>query len=228
MVFYQTIAHQCGYLPNRNSVNIIVDPKIEITTKIYGALVDCGFRRNGKNFYRPNCPQCDQCIATRINVKEFNPNRSQKRTLKLNQDVNTRITRACFKEEHFQLYKTYLEIRHSESPMSQSTIEDYKHFIIGNWFDTRFLEIHKSNKLICMVVFDVLPQGISAVYSFYNPNYKKRSLGTLAILKLIEETINNRLSYLYLGYWIQECDKMNYKIDFKPIQGYKNKVWQDL
>ncbi len=228
MDFYQTPAHQCGYLPDRYSVNIIADPNKELSSEIYSTLIDYGFRRNGKHLYRPQCPHCSACVPTRILVNNFMPNRSQQRTIRVNQDLKIKLTGSNYLEEHFELYKKYLVTRHTDSPMSLSTVDDYKDFIIGNWPNTHFLEFRLDKKLICVAVFDSLPQGLSAVYSFYDPSYEKRSLGTYAILKLIEETRNRKLSMLYLGYWIKECNKMSYKINFKPIQGYINKSWQDL
>lgn len=228
MDFYQTPVHQCGYLPDRYSVNIIADPNKELSSEIYSTLIDYGFRRNGKHLYRPQCPHCSACVPTRILVNNFMPNRSQQRTIRVNQDLKIKLTGNNYLEEHFELYKKYLVIRHTDSPMSLSTVDDYKDFIIGNWSNTHFLEFRLDKKLICVAVFDPLPQGLSAVYSFYDPSYEKRSLGTYAILRLIEEALNRKLSTLYLGYWIKECNKMSYKINFKPIQGYINKSWQDL
>ncbi len=216
MDFYQTPAHQCGYLPDRYSVNIVTDPNKEITNKIYSTLIDYGFRRNGKHLYRPQCPHYSACVPTRVCVNTFKPNRSQSRTLRLNQDLIVNIVNNSYLEEHFKLYKSYLEARHTESPMSLSTVDDYKDFIIGNWSNTGFIEFRLAEKLICVAVFDFLPQGLSAVYSFYDPYYEKRSLGTFAILKLIEQTQNRNLSNLYLGYWIKECNKISYKKILNP------------
>ena len=228
MDFYQTPVHQCGYVPDRYSVNIIADPNKELSSEVYSTLINYGFRRNGKHLYRPQCPHCSACVPTRIHVDSFKPSRSQQRTIRLNQDLKFKLIGNNYLEEHFELYKKYLIARHTDSPMSLSTVDDYKDFIIGNWSNTHFLEIRFDKKLICVAVFDLLPQGLSAVYSFYDPSYEKRSLGTYAILKLIEETRNRKLSMLYLGYWIKECNKMSYKINFKPIQGYINKSWQEL
>ena len=228
MEFYQTPAHLCGYLPNRYSVNIIADPNKELSSEIYSTLIDYGFRRNGKHLYRPQCPHCSACVPTRVCVNDFKPNRSQQRTIRINQDLNIKLVSNNFVEEHYELYKKYLVTRHTDSPMTLSTVEDYKDFIIGSWSNTHFLEMRIDEKLICVAVFDLIPQGLSAVYSFYDPGYGKRSLGTFAILKLIEEAQNRKLPNLYLGYWIKECNKMSYKVNFKPIQGYINKSWQNL
>ncbi len=228
MDFYKTPAHRCGYLPNRYSVNIFADPNIQITTRTYSWLIDYGFRRNGNHLYRPQCPHCSACVPTRVCVNKFKPNRSQQRTLRLNQDVTAQVLPKDFYKEHYDLYKKYLHARHTDSPMDQSTIDDYREFILGTWSNTKFLEFRLNKKLICVGVFDVLPQGLSAVYSFYDINFSKRGLGTLAILKLIEEAAIRKLPYLYLGYWIKACDKMSYKTNFKPIQGYVNNNWQQL
>ena len=226
MDFYQTPIHPCGYLANHYSVNIFADPNVELSTRTYSWLIDHGFRRNGNHLYRPHCPNCKACIPTRVSVSQFTPSRSQKRTLARNQDLHVQIVTKQFKQEHFDLYKRYLEDRHHESPMTSSTQQDYEEFIIGSWSDTKFLEFRLDTKLICVAVFDVLPQGLSAAYTYYDVTYQNRSLGTLAILKLIEHAQLQKLNYVYLGYWIKECQKMSYKTNFAPTEGFINKNWQ--
>jgi len=226
MDFYQTPAHLCGYLPDRYSTNIFADPNVEISTKTYSWLIDYGFRRNGHHLYRPQCPDCSACVPTRVRAKDFKPNRSQQRTLKHNIDLSTHIFQREFKQEHFNLYQQYLQDRHSDSPMTSSTQQDYEEFILGSWSDTQFLEFRLENRLICVAVMDLLPQGISAAYTFYDAAFKSRSLGTLAILKLVEQANAQSLEFVYLGYWIKECQKMSYKVNFKPTEGYINNKWQ--
>ena len=228
MDFYQTPAHPCGYLPNRFSVNIFADPNIEFTTRTYSRLIDYGFRRNGKQLYRPQCPHCSACVPTRVCVNEFKPSRSQQRTLRMNQDLEVRTQPGNFYQEHYNLYTQYICSRHIDSPMGQSTEEDYKTFILGTWSNTKFLEFYLNKKLVSTAVFDVLPQGLSAVYCYYDVDYSRRGLGNLAILKLIEKAADTKLPYLYLGYWIKECQKMSYKNKFRPIEGYINNTWQLL
>jgi len=228
MDFYQTPIHPCGYLANRYSVNILADPNQEISTQTYSWLIDYGFRRNGKHLYRPQCPECTACIPTRVCVNEFKSNRSQKRTLKLNQDLEICTVENNFQQEHFDLYLKYLQSRHSDGPMSQSTQKDYEEFILGSWSETSLLEFRLDKKLVSVAAFDTLPQGLSAAYTFYDTEYEKRGLGTLAILQLIQRTTELKLPYLYLGYWIEESQKMNYKINFKPVEGYVDKHWQKI
>lgn len=228
MDFYQTPMHPCGYLPNRYSINIFADPNSEISTQTYSWLIDYGFRRNGSHLYRPQCPECSACVPTRVCAKEFQPSRSQKRCIKLNQELELYEVKNDFKQEHFDLYTKYLQSRHSNGPMSQSTRKDYEEFILGTWSDTTLLEFRLDKKLISVAVFDVLPQGLSAVYTFFDTEYEKRSLGTLAILQLIQRTKELKLPYLYLGYWIEESHKMSYKVNFKPTEGYSNRHWQKL
>ena len=226
MDFYQTPIHPCGYLPNRYSINIFADPNTEISTRTYSWLIDHGFRRNGSHLYRPHCPDCKACIATRVAVNQFTPSRSQKRTLKRNQDLEVQVVKKKFIQEHFDLYKQYLEDRHNESPMASSTQQDYEEFILGSWSETAFMEFRFEKKLICVAVYDTLPQGLSAAYTYFDATYQNRSLGTLAILKLIEQAQSQNLEYVYLGYWIKECKKMSYKTNFAPTQGLINKQWQ--
>ncbi len=228
MDFYQTPAHACGYLPDRFSINIYADPNIEMCTDTYSWLIDHGFRRNGKFLYRPQCPTCKACVPTRVPVNSFKPNRSQQRTLQANQDLTLQMLSNEYLDEHFELYKEYLISRHADSPMGESNVNDYCEFILGSWSDTKLLEFRLEGKIICMAAFDVLPQGLSAVYTFYDANLAKRGLGTLAILKLIEQAREMNLPYLYLGYWIEECQKMSYKNNFKPTEGFINKKWKIL
>jgi arginine-tRNA-protein transferase len=167
-------------------------------------------------------------VPTRVCIDEFKPSRSQKRSLKLNQDLEICKVQNVFKQEHFDLYTKYLQSRHSDGPMSQSTKNEYEEFILGTWSDTYLLEFRLDKKLISVAVFDILPQGLSAVYTFYDTENQKRGLGTLAILHLIQRTQELKLPYLYLGYWIKASQKMSYKVNFKPIEGYVYKNWQKL
>ena len=226
MDFYQTPVHPCGYLPNRYSINIFADPSTEISTRTYSWLIDHGFRRNGSHLYRPQCPSCKACIPTRVRVNDFKISRSQIRTLKRNQDLSVQIIEKQFIQEHFDLYLKYLQNRHDESPMASSSQYDYEEFILGTWSETKFMEFRLDCKLLSVAVFDCLPQGLSAAYTYFDTAFQNRSLGTLAILKLIESAKSQQLDYVYLGYWIEECQKMNYKIGFKPIEGFINKSWQ--
>jgi arginine-tRNA-protein transferase len=228
MDFYQTPIHPCGYLSDQYSLNIFADPNEEISTQTYSWLIDYGFRRNGSHLYRPQCPECSACVPTRVRVDEFKPNRSQKRSLKDNQDLEVVRVENSFKQEHFDLYTKYLQSRHINSPMSEPAQKDYEDFILGTWSETCLLEFRLDKKLISVAVFDALPQGLSAVYTFYDTAYNKRGLGTLAILQLIQRAKEIKLSYLYLGYWIEASQKMNYKANFKPIEGYLGKTWQTL
>jgi len=226
MDFYQTPIHPCGYLDNHYSVNIFADPNAELSTQTYSWLIDYGFRRNGLHLYRPQCPDCKACVPTRVCIDKFTPRRSHKRNLKLNQDLETHEVSNDFRQEHYDLYTQYINSRHQNSPMSESSEKDYQDFILGAWSDTCLLEFRLDKKLISVAVFDVLPQGLSAVYTYYDTAYEKRGLGTLAILKLTQQASQLKLPYVYLGYWIKECQKMSYKVNFKPIEGYLDKTWQ--
>ena len=226
MDFYQTPAHACGYLPDRFSMNIYADPNLEMSTTTYAWLIDHGFRRNGKYLYRPQCPSCKACVPTRVPVNKFKPNRSQQRTLQTNQDLTLQLLSNEYSDEHFELYKEYLIARHADSPMGESGVNDYCEFILGSWSKTKLLEFRLQGKIICMAAFDELPQGLSAVYTFYNASFSKRGLGTLAILKLIQLAKQMDLPYVYLGYWIKACKKMSYKNNFKPTEGYINNKWE--
>ena len=223
---YITTESICSYYADRMSSNLVPDPELALNMPIYNQLIQHGFRRSGAHCYRPHCKNCQACIACRLAVNNFVSSRSQRRCLKNNQDLKVASVRAVFNDEYFELYRRYLNSRHTDGSMANPCEEDFKQFLYCDWSDTRFLEFRLNKKLVAVAVSDMVSDGLSAVYSFFEPKMKSRSLGTYCILKQIDYAKELGLSYIYLGYWIKNHNKMHYKINFKPLQLYTDEQWQ--
>lgn len=227
--FYQDArSHACSYLPERYAQNMYPDPNHPMNIRIYNQLIQHGFRRSGNHVYRPHCLQCQACIPVRINVNQFSASRSQRRCLKRNEQLTVIEKEAIFNDEHFELYQRYLAARHANGGMDNPTEESFSHFLTSYWCDTQFIEFRDQGKLIAVAVTDFLDDGLSAFYTFFDPDYQQASLGTFAILKQIELAKSLHLSSLYLGYWIADCQKMSYKQDFSALEAYQDQCWQAL
>ena len=223
---YITAESPCSYFTDRMSSNLVPNPELQLNMPIYNLLIQHGFRRSGKHCYRPHCESCQSCIACRLAVNEFVSNRSQRRCLKNNQDLKLTAVSANFSEEYFALYRRYLNSRHFEGSMANPAEEDFKQFLYCDWSNTRFLEFRLNRQLVAVAVSDIVSDGISAVYSFFEPEMKNRSLGTYCILKQIDYTKEQALNYVYLGYWIENHNKMHYKNNYKPLQLYLDEQWK--
>jgi len=223
---YITAEHECGYYEDRLTSNLIPDPQVEMTRNLYNLLLSKGFRRSGSFVYRPHCKSCDACVPCRINVNDFKPGRNLRRCLKKNTDLTTRIVKAGFKEEYFSLYRDYLNARHEDGSMADPTQEDFTSFLLNDWETTVFIESRLNDQLLCVAVVDFLPVGPSAVYTFFDPQHHKRSLGSFAILQQIWLSRLYELPHLYLGYWIDGHPKMDYKRNFSGLETYHNSSWQ--
>ncbi len=226
---FRTAEHPCSYLHGLEAGTLFIDPEAEKRPALYQSLLDMGFRRSGGDIYRPDCQSCKSCISVRIPVERFSPRRSQRRVWNLHQnnlDVTTMT--AGFHPEHFELYSKYINSRHPEGEMANPTEDDYRRFLIAPWCNARFIEFRADGKLISVAVIDILPQGVSAVYTFFDPEMSALSPGVLAILWQIEETRRFGLPWLYLGYWVKGCQKMEYKQDYRPMQVYSEGVWKEF
>ncbi|MDT8370466.1 MAG: arginyltransferase [Gammaproteobacteria bacterium] len=229
LTFYQDAnPHVCSYLADQMAQNIYPDPQIRMTNQLYSQLIQHGFRRSGDMSYRPHCPTCQRCVPVRINVNQFQANRSQRRCLKQNQHLTITHTPARFSEAHYQLYCDYLATRHLVCGMDDPTQDNYRNFLISHWCETSFIEFREHEKLVAVAVTDHVHDGLSAFYTFFDPNLSKQSLGTFAILQQLSIAKSQNLSWLYLGYWIEECQKMRYKQCFSALEGYIDQRWQPL
>ena len=223
---YITTASPCSYFDSRMSSNLVPDPQLHLNMPIYNQLIQHGFRRSGSHCYRPHCNSCQACVACRLHVDSFTSSRSQRRCLKSNMDLTMRAVEAEFTDEYFDLYKRYLNSRHIDGSMSNPVEDDFRQFLFCDWCSTQFIEFRQNEKLVAVAVTDMVSDGASAVYSFFDPGMKNRSLGTFCILKQIEYAKSQQLDHVYLGYWINNHDKMHYKQNFKPLQLYIDEQWQ--
>lgn len=228
LALYLTGEHACSYLPGRVARTLFVDPTAQIDSATYQVLVDQGFRRSGSHVYRPACRGCSACVPVRVPVADFVPDRSQRRNWRRNRNALTWIdVPAAFDPTHFQLYRRYLRARHAEGSMADDASEEsYRRFLVERWGgSTRFIELRQGEALVGLAVTDVLERGLSAVYTFFDPIHSKRSPGTFAILTQIEAARRLGLTYLYLGYWLRDSPKMQYKERFRPIEAWDGERW---
>lgn len=225
---FATQAHPCSYLEGQEATTVFVDPEAAIDIHVYSQLSLLGFRRSGAHLYRPQCSTCQACMSCRIPVALFKPNRSQKRCWRRNQDIDLRIVNSINTLEHYNLYSRYIEGRHQDGDMYPPSETQYKAFLTSEWGATQFIEFRLQERLIGISVCDKLEDGLSAVYTFYDPDLQERSLGKFAILAQIEMANQLHLPYVYLGYWIKQCDKMNYKTDYRPLELLINRRWMRL
>lgn len=223
--YFLSVPQRCVYLPSRTAQMMFLPTDLPLSMTTYSHLVSQGFRRSGCLVYRPRCPACQACIPVRIPVDRFCPDRSQRRSRKRNQDLEVIARTPAFRMEHYKLYLRYLNARHPEGDMAEATPDDYLNFLTCHWCKTQFYEFRLQGKPVMVAVVDVLSDGLSAVYTFFDPDHAKRGLGTYAVLWQIEAAKRMGLSWLYLGYWIADCRKMAYKIKFRPQQWYLS-TWQ--
>ena len=222
---YLSAPHECSYLPDRQSSTLFADPDQPMDMATYEDLLHYGFRRSGSLVYAPNCPYCSACQSVRVPVEKFCANRSQRRALQKNSDLTISRRTARFQQEHYELYRQYIHARHSGSSMENPSPDDYLNFLSSDWSETYFYEFRKQEKLVAVAVADQLSNGLSAVYTFYDPDESQRSLGKFAILKLIADTRERGMKWFYLGYWIDGCQKMQYKIEYQPTEIFFNARW---
>lgn len=225
---YLSAPHACPYLPDRIATTLMIDPAFPVDTRLYGVLLQQGFRRSGDLFYRPHCRQCRQCVSVRIPVREFRPNRAQRRVLRRNADIEARRLAPCFRSEHFALYRHYQAKRHPHGSMDDPNPDKYRAFLVDSQVASEFIELRVAGHLLAVAVLDRMNDGLSAIYTYYEPDAAARSLGTFAVLWQIDYARRLGLDYLYLGYWIADCSKMRYKTNFEPLEGFEHGTWRQV
>ncbi len=242
--FYATAPYPCSYLPGKTARSQVATPSHLIHADLYGELVNAGFRRSGLYTYRPYCDECNACTATRIPVKEFLPNRSQKRSWKKHAGLDIRILNLGYQEEHYQLYQHYQHVRHASDDhdedqhpnqdQDQDSQDQYMQFLLQSRVNSRIIEFRdgpndsQPGRLRMISMIDILDQGISSVYTFFDTSNTSASYGSFSILWQIQQALDLDLPYLYLGYYIQESKKMSYKAKFQPIEGLRDGHWQTI
>lgn len=223
-----THPHDCSYLADEKATTYFVDPEQAMSGGLYEHLSSLGFRRSGNHVYRPQCANCQACIPARVPVQLFTPNRQQKRCLKRNSEIEFIEVETIDTDEHYQLYETYIAERHRDGDMFPATPEQFKGFLSKEWNITHYFELRLNGTLVGVVVSDQLSNAFSAVYTYFDPSLANRSLGTLGVLLQIERAKALNFQYLYLGYWIKNSPKMNYKSQFQPLEILLPEGWQLL
>ncbi len=225
--FYVTAPYACGYLPNQLSQSLIATPQHLVNGLQYSELIKLGFRRSGQFVYRPHCEGCRACISVRLPVAEFQASRSQKRAFKQHQSLEVLINRPNFDESQFNLYQSYQTSRHQGAEKDEGA-DQYLDFLIQSNVDSLSVSFLLNGQLKIVSIVDIVEDGISAVYTFYDTQDTQASYGTYSILWLIEWCKQLGLPYLYLGYWIQDSPKMAYKRNFMPQEALMNGQWQRI
>lgn len=224
--FYLTAAYPCSYLADRQARSQVAAPGGRVDTAVYSELVRLGFRRSGHHVYRPRCDTCRACTPVRLRVDEFRPKRSQRRCDARNADLQFRLKPLEFDETHYQLYRRYQQARHPGAGMDQDDRDQYAGFLLQSSVDSALMEFSLDGKPVMVALIDRLLDGLSAVYTFYDPALEARSLGVYGVLSEIALTRELGLPYLYLGYWIAQCRKMSYKRAYQPLEVLRDGRWQ--
>ena len=222
--------HDCPYLDGRVARTAFVDPLARPTTQLYRQLIRLGFRRSGQYLYRPACPRCSECRSLRIPVRELRMRRRHRRCWRDNRDLLVRRVLPVCREEHFRLYRRYVNRRHAGGGMDNPSKESFASFLVAPWCRSLFYEFRDpdSGALLAVAVVDHLEDALSAVYTFYEPGLQSRSLGTYAILWQIAEAARQGIPHVYLGYWIRAAHRMAYKAGFLPHEIFDGQDWQRI
>jgi arginyl-tRNA--protein-N-Asp/Glu arginylyltransferase len=235
--FYITAPQPCPYLPGRKERKLFTHLTQDKPAILVDSLLKGGFRRSQNIAYMPYCEECSACVSVRVLADEFKPDKSMQRVTRRNGDVVAFRNGARPTSEQYSLFRGYIDARHSDGGMADMSVLDYAMMVEDSVIDTQITEyrLRPDNgsvvppdkwPLIGEALCDYLGDGISMVYSFFEPDYEDRSLGTLMILETLEQAKRLGLAYVYLGYWIEGSRKMSYKARFRPQERLSSRGWE--
>jgi len=225
---FRTSEHDCSYLADRQSRTLFLDPDLDFSLDLYEELSQAGFRRSGKHLFRPDCKTCQACISSRVPIQEFQAKKAQQRIFKKNRDIKISVQPCVFRQADYDLFERYIAQRHADGEMYPTSEATYTDFLaINNKFSFQ-LHLTLNEQLVAVAVTDRLHSGLSALYTFFDPDLDKRSLGVFSILSQIALAKQWGLPYLYLGYWVPGCRKMQYKTQYQPTELLIDGQWQAI
>ncbi|ABM62165.1 arginyltransferase [Halorhodospira halophila] len=224
----RTHCHECAYVSGRTARLEFLSPTLRLNDHRYQLLLEQGFRRSGPYVYRPHCPGCKACQSLRIPVARFRPRRRHRRCQRANANLHVTACPPVMTQEHLALYRRYIDHRHPRSSMANPDHAEAEGFLAAPWCTTVFYELRTEaqGSLLAVAVTDVLPDALSAVYTFYAPEAEHRGLGNLAVLWQLSEARRLGAQHLYLGYWIADAPAMAYKASFRPHEIFDGRGWR--
>jgi leucyl-tRNA---protein transferase len=223
--FYLTAPYPCSYLRDQQARSQVATPALLIGTQVYSDLVQRGFRRSGTYTYRPYCDNCQACVPLRVLAQQFAANRTQKRAWKQHAHLEATLHTLQDNPEYYELYQRYQCARHKDGGMDNDDRESYQNFLLKSHVDSLLVEFREQGELRMVSVIDLLSDGLSSVYTFYEPDLPRARLGVYNVLWQIELCRKLGLDYVYLGYWIKDSRKMAYKTQYQPAQGLLDGSW---
>ncbi|MBW7922405.1 MAG: arginyltransferase [Rubellimicrobium sp.] len=228
--FFVTAPQPCPYLPGRTERKLFTAMQGEHAGALHDSLSKQGFRRSQNVLYRPSCGDCTACLSARIRARDFKPSRNQSRVLHRNADLRRRIIAPRATREQFSLFRSYLDSRHADGGMADMTLMEYAAMVEETPVNTRLVEYRDraTRELVAVCLTDILDDGVSMVYSFFDPSRAATSPGTFLILDHIGIATGMALPHVYLGYWVPGSARMGYKARFHPLEVYAGGKWQEV